>query len=70
MGIILRGRLDSTNLKYSELQAVEAWLPLKSSKQKTNNKSNVISMREWKKSKADHRKVVAIGDRRAQKQAA
>jgi len=27
-------------------------------------------MREWKKSKANHRKVVAIGDRRAQKQAA
>ena len=42
MGTITNGGvLDSTNLKDPELQAVEAWLPLKIFKAKRNDKKIV-----------------------------
>jgi len=59
------GVLDSTNLMNPELQAVEAWSPLKIFKAKRNDKK-VVYLDDYRKAKKD-RKVVSIAEYRREK---
>lgn len=68
MGIISVGDVsDSTNLRDSELQAVEAWLPLKIHKAKRNDKK-VVYLDDYRKAKKD-RKVIYLAEYRSKKAA-
>lgn len=63
------GVLDSTNLKDPELQAVEAWSPLKIFKANRNDNSNVISLDAYRAKKFGGN-VISLAEYRAARAAA